>query len=99
MSKEMHEFTEQLPVDPTAMMKRPNNYSTVIQQQELIVIADTRALQATEEHLIIYTDGLCILKNTVATAWCKNSNTSIAKHLVPARTHGIYQAEYKGLLA
>ena len=45
-------------------------------------------------HTVMVTAGSRIPKNTTAaTAWCKNTDKSLAEHLGPAQTHGIYQAD------
>lgn len=98
LGKEFDEFTTQLPVDPTAILSRPDNYSTIIQEIEEVAIQGTKQLKHSKEHLIIYTDGSRIpTKNTTAAAWCQNTNNSLAQFLGKARLHGIYQAEYKGV--
>jgi ribonuclease HI len=47
---------------------------------------------------VIFTDGSRIPKRTTAAAaWCKNTKQSLSAHLGPARTHGIFQGEYRGV--
>lgn len=98
VSKELEEFIHQIPLDPSDTLTRPSNYSTVIQENEAMAKADANSLSATLEHVVIFTDGSRIpTSTTAAAAWCKNSDKSVAEHLGPARTYGIYQAEYRGV--
>lgn len=88
----------QIPLDPSDVLTRPPNYTTIIQDNKTTAKIEVNKLTATLEHVVIFTNGSRIPKRTTAAAaWCKNTHKSEAEHLGPARTHGIYQAEYKGV--
>lgn len=95
---QFREHIVQLPVDPTSTLIRPPNYSTLIQSSETVAKANTLCLKPSHSHTLISTDGSRIpSNNTAAAAWCANTKRSKAVALGPARSHGIYQAEYRGV--
>lgn len=60
--------------------------------------SEAKHLRTSNHHLIIYTDGSRLPKdNTAAAAWSQRSKKSMNEGLGPARSHGIYKAEYRGL--
>lgn len=92
------EFITQLPVDPASNLTRPGNLSTIIQANGSVEESNTKQLKPSNQHLLIFSDGLRIPgKSTEAAAWCANDRLSRTEHLGPATSHGIYQAEYCGV--
>lgn len=72
--------------------------NTIVQQSEGLAVDGAKSLKPSPHHLIIFTDGSWLPeKGTGAAAWCTNANKSIVKYLGPARSHGIFEAEYHGL--
>lgn len=70
----------------------------VVQQDIDLAKSGAKALKPSPHHLLIFTDGSRLPdKGAGAAAWCANADVSITEHLGPARSHGIFEAEYHGL--
>lgn len=92
------EYVTQLPARPSSTLTRPPKFSTIIQRNENIAKSNTLQLKPSAQHLLIFTDGSRIPgKTTAAAAWCANDGSSRFEQLGPAKSHGIYQAEYRGV--
>lgn len=98
LHREFEEFVTQIPVDPASTLVRPTNLSTIIQLNKSIAKSNTLALKPSPHHLLVFSDGSRIPeKTTAAASWCANTNTSKSEQLGPARSQGIYLAEYQGV--
>lgn len=98
LSTEFDEFARQKTIDPTIRLLKPNNLNTVVQRLEKLAIDGAKSLKPSPQHLLISTDGSRLPeKGTGAAAWCSNTDRAVVEYLGPARSHGIFEAEYHGL--
>lgn len=98
LSEEFDAFLRQKTIDPTVKLTKPPNYTTLLQKADGAAARDAKSLKPSSQHLITYTDGSHLLTEyTGAAAWCENTDRSMSETLGPARTHGIFEAEYRGL--
>lgn len=98
LCKTFDNYIAQTTLDPSIQLRRPPNYNTLIRNNEERAKAEAKHLKPNAHHLIMYTDGSRLPKeNTAAAAWSQKSNKTMAEGLGPARSYGIYEAEYRGL--
>lgn len=68
VSKSLAKHIHQIPLDPTTILSRPTNFTTIIQGNKLMAKSDANSLTATLEHVVIFTDGSRIPRETTAAA-------------------------------